>query len=175
MQFQKAWLQTLLKMVFFQGSSPKKPQGLFTEHADIVPLKSRSMRRPVIPITSTHSEVKRYIHTINNALPYSGRMKRNIISQISESIEDYLLLNPDTTLEMLQTHFGTPEEIIKSCTDSDDHHALLYNVGIKKKFLSLIAAIMAAFILIGAGFVTWNNNDDHLNSGILIVENTTYQ
>ena len=104
--------------------------------------------------------LKRYVRKIRKMIPCSGNMKRSIMSQISESIEDYLRQNPDADMEAIQTHFGTPLEIAASCVEGRETVALVRKFRARKKALSITAAAMAVMFLICAGVVARNA---HLN------------
>lgn len=99
---------------------------------------------------------KRYIRSIRKTLPCSGKMKRDIVSKISESIEDYLLRNPSADMEEIQAHFGTPQEIAINCVDGQDAFVQLKKIRSKKRVLSVTAGVMAASFLMWVGFVAWD-------------------
>lgn len=86
-------------------------------------------------MSSNSSAAKRYIRSVSDMLSCSGNAKRMIISQIRNSVADYLLQNPDADFEMIQTHFGTPQEIAASYVDAQDASVLLNQISIKKKGL----------------------------------------
>ena len=106
-----------------------------------------------------HSTLKRYIRSISNALPCSGKTKKQIVSQIRESIDGYLLENPEADLATLQAHFGTPQQIASSYVDSQETSALLRKMRTRKYILSIFAGVMAIFLLIWSGVVFWKTVD----------------
>lgn len=108
-----------------------------------------------MPMSHQNPALKRYIRSIRKILPCSGKMKKNIISQISETIEDYLLQDPTADLETIQAHFGTPQEIAVHCVDGQDTFAQWKKIRNKKRILSVTAGLMAALFLLGAGFLAW--------------------
>ena len=101
------------------------------------------------------SALKRYILSISDALPCSNGVKKQIMSQIRESIVDYLQENPEADLAAVQAHFGTPQEIAASYVHEAEPSALLHKMSIKKKVLVLVAGVMAAIFLMWIGFVAW--------------------
>lgn len=107
---------------------------------------------------SSGSAVKRYIGSVSNALSCSGKTKKRIISQIRDGVEDYLLQNPDADCEMIQTHFGTPQEIAASYVNEQDECQLLKKMSIKKKVLVIVAGVMASIFLMWIGFVVWETS-----------------
>ena len=108
---------------------------------------------------SNSSAAKRYIRSVSDVLSCSGKTKKRIVSQISDSVDDYLLQNPDADFEMIQTHFGTPQEIAASYVNEQDAAGLLKKMSIKKKVLVIVAGVMAAIFLIWIGFVAWDTID----------------
>ena len=101
------------------------------------------------------STLKRYIRSISDALPCSGKVKKQIVSQMRESIIDYLEQNPDAEFTALQDHFGTPQQIASSYVGSQETSALLRKIRTRKYILSIFAAVMAIVLLIWIGVVSW--------------------
>ena len=101
------------------------------------------------------SALKRYIRSISDALPCSRKMKRQIVSQLRESITDYLEQNPAADFAAVQGHFGTPQQIAASCVNDQDASTLLHKLSIKKKVLVIVAGVMAAILLMWAGYIGW--------------------
>lgn len=105
-------------------------------------------------MSSNDFAMKRYIRSINRALPCHGKMKRHIVSQIRCSIEDYLQEKPNADLAMVQAHFGTTQEIAAGYVAYEDTSVLMQKISIKKKVLMMVAGVMAAILLIWIGVVT---------------------
>lgn len=114
---------------------------------------------------SNSSAAKRYIRSVSDTLSCSGKTKKRIVSQISDSVDDYLLQNPDADFEMIQMHFGTPQEIAVSYVDEQDASVLLKKMSIKKKVLVIVAGVMTAVLLMWAVVVTWAAIDAKAESG----------
>ena len=119
---------------------------------------------------SSNPVLKRYVRSIRKTLTCSGKMKKSIISQVNESIEYYLLQNPAADLEAVQSYFGTPQEIAANCIDGQDTFVQLKKIRTKKRIFSITAGVMAAFFLIGAGFIAW----DTVHSRIIHEHSTGY-
>ena len=79
------------------------------------------------------SALKRYVRSISDGLPYSMRARKQILSQIRESIDDYLQENPEADLATVQAHFGTPQEIAASFVNEQDASTLLQRSGALKR------------------------------------------
>lgn len=101
------------------------------------------------------SALKRYVRSISDGLPYSMRARKQILSQIRESIDDYLQENPEADLATVQAHFGTPQEIAASFVNEQDASTLLHKMSIKKKVLVMVAGALSIALLVLAGVATW--------------------
>ena len=103
---------------------------------------------------SNDPALKRYIRSINRALPCHGKMKRHIISQIRNSIEDYIQADPEADFAAVQAHFGTKQEIVAGYVAYEDTSVLMQKISIKKKVLMIVAGAVAIALLVWAGVVT---------------------
>ena len=52
-----------------------------------------------------------YIRAVKRQLPCSAKTKRRLINQLNKTMSDFLEENPDATLEMLYSGFGTPSQM----------------------------------------------------------------
>ena len=86
--------------------------------------------------------LKRYIRSISSEIP-SGKMRKRIISQIRDSIVEYIQENPEADFETVQSHFGTPQEIAASYMYAEETPVLLRKMNINKKVLAIVAGVMA--------------------------------
>lgn len=119
---------------------------------------------------SSGSAAKRYIRSVSDTLSCSRKAKKQIVSRIRDGVEDYLLQNPDADFEMIQAHFGTPQEIAASYVDEQDASGLLKKISIKKKVLVVVASVMAAIFLMWIGFVAWETYRSQAFSDRFITE-----
>ena len=97
--------------------------------------------------------VKCYLRGVSDALPCGRKVKKQIVSQISDSIENYLQENPNADFEMIQSHFGTPQEIATSYINEQDLSALINKMRVRKKVIAIVAGVMAAMLLLWIGSV----------------------
>lgn len=98
--------------------------------------------------------LKRYIRSISSEIP-SGKMRKRIISQIRESILEYIQENPETDFETVQSHFGTPQEIAASYMYTEETPVLLRKMNINKKLLAIVAGVMVAIFLMWISYIAW--------------------
>lgn len=99
--------------------------------------------------------LKQYMRSLTRELPCSGKMKKQLASQIRCSIMDYLQENPEADISAIQAHFGTGQEIAASFVDYEDSSVLLKKMGIKKKMLAIVAGAMALVVLSWGAAVAW--------------------
>ena len=120
---------------------------------------------------SNVAAVKCYLRSVSKALPCGRKAKKQLLSQISNSIEDYLQENPNADFEMVQSHFGTPQEIVASYINEQDPSALVKKMRIKKKVLVIVSGVMVAILLMWAGSVVWATIDakNHVGGYIEII------
>lgn len=97
-----------------------------------------------------HVKLKRYIRRVRHALPCGRKIKKQFVSQLRDSIADYLRENPDADFEAVQLHFGAPKDIAASYIQEQDTSALLSTMQIKKKLLAIVAGTMALMLLMWA-------------------------
>lgn len=114
---------------------------------------------------SNGAAVKCYLRGVSDALPCGRKAKKQIVSQISDSIENYLQENPDADFEMVQAHLGTPQEIATSYVNEQDTSVLVNKIRINKKLVVIIAGAMAAILLMWAGVVAWAAIDAKKTNG----------
>lgn len=110
-------------------------------------------------MSSNRSAAKRYIRSVSHMLSCSGNAKRMIISQIRNSVANYLIQNPDADFEMIQMHFGAPQEIAASYVNEQDAAGLLKRISIKKKVLLIVSGVMVVILLLWMGSVAWATID----------------
>ena len=100
--------------------------------------------------------LKQYMRSLTRELPCSGKMKKQLASQIRCSIMEYLQEQPEADLAAIQAHFGTGQEIAASFVDYEDSSVLLKKMSIKKKVLTIVAGVMALVLLSWGTVVTWS-------------------
>lgn len=99
--------------------------------------------------------LKQYMRSLTRELPCSGKMKKQLASQIRCSIMEYLQEQPEADLAAIQAHFGTGQEIAASFVDYEDSSVLLKKMSIKKKVLTIVAGVMAVVVLTWSAVIAW--------------------
>lgn len=119
---------------------------------------------------SNGSAAKCYIRSVSDTLSCTGKAKNQIVSRIRDGVEDYLLQNPDAGFEMIQTHFGTPQEIAASYVNEQDASVLLKKMSNKKKVLVIVAGVIVAIFLMWMGVVAWSAYNAEISTDRFITE-----
>ena len=120
--------------------------------------------------------LKRYYRSIRKDLPCSYKMKKRIMQQIQESVDQFLEQNPDADFDEVQLHFGEPQTIALSYIEDQDAPELLRKMRIKKSVLAIVACTMALIVAIWLAVAVWgiidakDTTNGHTNDGIVVIE-----
>lgn len=122
-----------------------------------------------------NKECSQFLHSVCQAMPKLGKHEKRFLSDFSESVNEYILANPECTQEDLINQFGSPKDIaitFYNNMDSDLYLNILKRSRlIKTACITFIAAIIAAlvifvFFLIAALNTYENATIDHLDTTI---------
>ena len=116
-------------------------------------------------------ELKKYFHEIEKNLPCGNREKKKILRDLRLSVENFLAENPEATFEAVVDHFGTPAQIVDTCTEEMPTLELQKKLKIKRWIIGVIAGVAACALLvwgIAVGIILVNElkRDD----GLVVVE-----
>lgn len=106
-------------------------------------------------MSNLDTALKRYYRSIRKDLPCSYKMKKRIIQQIQESVDQFLEQNPDADFDAVQLHFGEPQTIALSYIEDQDTPELLRKMRIKKRIITIVAGAMVAVLVIWGVAVAW--------------------
>ena len=99
--------------------------------------------------------LKRYYKAIYSWLPCSRKLKKQIIGQIQNCVEDYLAQNPDTDIAQLKKHFGDPQAIAATYVENIGTTEILKDLRIRKRIVRIVASVTAVILIMWASVVTW--------------------
>ena len=94
-----------------------------------------------------------YYRNIKKALPCSGQAKKRFLNDMQISVVTFLQENPDATIDVIISHFGTPEQIAAAYTGEITPPELQKKLKTKKWVIGIIAIAAACAILIWGIFV----------------------
>lgn len=97
-------------------------------------------------------ELKQYYRQIKRWLPCGGSLKKQLMANITATIEAYLAENPEADFSALQAHFGTPQQIAAAFVDEMDTAELLRTLLIRRRIVNIILAcavgILALWVVV---------------------------
>lgn len=99
--------------------------------------------------------LKRYYRSIRSWLPCSRRLKNQILSQIQDSVEQYLVQNPDASFSQLESQFGALGTIAAAYVENTGTEEILRRLRIRRRITMIIVGVAAAILLAWASVVTW--------------------
>ena len=99
--------------------------------------------------------LKSYYKAIYSWLPCSRNLKKQIIEQIQNCIEEYLEQNPDTNITQLKNHFGDPQTIAATYVENIGTAEILKDLRVRKRIVRIVASVMVAVLIMWAGVVCW--------------------
>lgn len=105
--------------------------------------------------------VRKYLRKIWALLPCSFKEKHAILSTLAKPLQEYIATNPSVSYNEIKTHFGEPEEIIRSYFHHADSDALLKQWRFWRKIsnIFLVAAVTVLIVLCIASPNTKQVND----------------
>lgn len=112
-----------------------------------------------------NKELRRYYRQIKSWLPCVGKLKRDAIRELKESVSRYLEENPFAAFSDIQNRFGTPQQIAALYTDEMSTNELLTNLRTGRKitriFTTAAAIALALWVIaISVALIDDANADD---------------
>ena len=105
-------------------------------------------------------ELQQYYRQIKRWLPCGGSLKKQLMSTIVATIEEYRIEYPDADFPTLQAHFGSPQQIAASFVDEMDTAELLSALKIRRRIIQIV--LICLFIALFLWFITvasvWMSN-----------------
>ena len=98
--------------------------------------------------------IKKYCREIRKWLPCSWKLKKRIISEISDNVAHYLSDIPTATYSDIEQRFGTPKQIATTYINEMDTAELLENLRVKRKITTAIISTCLVLIAIWGIAVT---------------------
>lgn len=94
---------------------------------------------------------RKYMSEIKAFFPVITKNERKFLKIISNSVDEYCLDNPNTSIEDIYEQFGSPQETINSyIVTHSNFTSYMKHINIAKSIKRLILVIIAAFIFITA-------------------------
>ena len=94
-------------------------------------------------------ELKHYYRQVSAWLPCGGRLKKQLMSSITATVDGYLAEHPEADFAALQAHFGSPQQIASAFVDEMETEELLNALRIRRKSLALFWASQSQSLQFG--------------------------
>lgn len=95
----------------------------------------------------------RYLWEVREELPGNRRQKKQILSRVESSVQDFVIENPHVDYATITQRFGTPQQIAASCIEEMDAQELTLQLRIRKTIVRIVAVTALALVLLWAGVV----------------------
>lgn len=127
-------------------------------------------------MTTKDKQIRQYFRQIQKCIPGGAKGKKQILSNIQQSVENYLLENPDADFNTLQSHFGTPQQVAEAYIENMNADEIMGKLNTKKLVLRIAIGAVIVAILIWAIclIVALNQNEKDVNGyyEVEIIETT---
>lgn len=102
-----------------------------------------------------NKDAKRYLRAVRGWLPCSGELKRRIMAQITNRVQEYLTQNPKSTFDEICAQFGSPQEIAVACVENTDTAEILKNLRIRRRIVTIVVSAVLVILISWATVITF--------------------
>ncbi len=102
-----------------------------------------------------NKDTKRYLRTVRGWLPCSGKLKRCIMTQITNRVQEYLAQNPKSTFDEICAHFGYPQEIAVAYIENTDTAEILKSLRIRRRIVTIVITAVLVILISWATVITF--------------------
>ena len=96
---------------------------------------------------------RRYYRKVRSWLP-GGKMRRYVMTQIRETVQEFVQEPPDADVAAIQAQLGTPQEIAAAYVENMETAAVLKGLRIRRRVLFAVCATMLAILISWTVLVT---------------------
>lgn len=97
--------------------------------------------------------VRRYYRKVRSWLP-GGKMRGYVMTQIRETVQEFVQEHPDADVAAIQAQLGTPQEIAAAYVENMETAAVLKGLRIRRRVLFAVCATMLAILISWTVLVT---------------------
>ena len=109
----------------------------------------------------SNPHARKYLRRVRSTIPYSRKVKMQIMENIQQSIGLYLEENPNADYKALLARFGEPEEIAAAYIETLEPAELLKKLRVRKRILTAVAAVLIIIVLLWTAtiaYAIWKNH-----------------
>lgn len=92
--------------------------------------------------------LRRYYRQVRGWLPCGGRLRKQIMEQLRENVEDYLDHHPEADFQQFLEHFGDPKTIAGSYVDAQNTEEILTALRIRRRVVGIVAVVAVLVLLV---------------------------
>lgn len=96
---------------------------------------------------------RRYCRKVRSWLP-GGKMRRYVMTQIRETVQEFVQEHPDADVAAIQAQLGTPQEIAAAYVENMETAAVLKGLRIRRRVLFAVCATMLVILISWTVLVT---------------------
>ncbi len=96
----------------------------------------------------TNPITKMYLSKLKKQISFSSPAKKAFLRTLKRSIENYITEHPGTTYELVETNFGTPNEVALSFYESIGQDEVNTHIQSKKRILWGCGILIATLLLL---------------------------
>lgn len=96
---------------------------------------------------------RRYYRKVRSWLS-GGKMRRYVMTQIRETVQEFVQEHPDADVAAIQAQLGTPQEIAAAYVENMETAAVLKGLRIRRRVLFAVCAKMLAILISWTVLVT---------------------
>lgn len=96
---------------------------------------------------------RRYYRKVRSWLP-GGKMRRYVMTQIRETVQEFVQEHPDADVAAIQAQLGTPQEIAAAYVENMETAAVLKGLRIRRRVLFAVCATTLAILISWVALVT---------------------
>lgn len=96
---------------------------------------------------------RRYYRKVRSWLP-GGKMRRYVMTQIRETVQEFVQEHPDADVAAIQAQLGTPQEIAAAYVENMETAAVLKSLRIRRRVLFAVYVTTLAILISWVALVT---------------------
>ena len=95
---------------------------------------------------TTNRAAGRYCRSVRSWLP-SGKMRRTIMVQIKDTVNEFVQQHPDADDEAIQAQLGSPQEIATAFVENMGAAEVLKGLRVRRRILTAVLAVLLIMLL----------------------------
>lgn len=121
-------------------------------------------------MTANDSVLRRYCRDVRSWLPGSRQLRKQVTTQLRDSVESYLEQEPNADFSQVRSHFGEPQAIAAAYVDNANTVDLLLALRVRRRVVATVTAVASAALVLWASVVTYAAIKEYrLNQAIIYI------